>query len=60
MVEILVNKIKYITLIILVCPSTYQNISVDCMEGFNPTAFRMAKTLWSFGRSECNMVKGQT
>ena len=23
---------------------------------FNPTAFRMAKTLWSFGSSECNRV----
>ena len=22
-----------------------------------PTAFRMAKTLWSFGHSECNRVK---
>ena len=26
---------------------------------FNPIALRMAKTLWSFGRSECSMVKGQ-
>ena len=24
---------------------------------FNPIALRMAKTLWSFGRSECNRVK---
>ena len=24
---------------------------------FNPTALRTAKTLWSFGRSECNRVK---
>ena len=24
---------------------------------FNPTALRMAKTLWSFGRSKCNRVK---
>ena len=23
----------------------------------NPTALTMAKTLWSFGRSECNRVK---
>ena len=23
----------------------------------NPIAFRMAKTLWSFGHSECNRVK---
>ena len=23
----------------------------------NPIALRMAKTLWSFGHSECNMVK---
>ena len=23
----------------------------------NPFALRMAKTLWSFGRSECNRVK---
>ena len=23
----------------------------------NPFALRMAKTLWSFGRSECNKVK---
>ena len=26
-------------------------------EFFNPLALRMAKTLWSFGRSECNRVK---
>ena len=25
---------------------------------FNPIALRMAKTLWSFGHSECNRVKG--
>ena len=24
---------------------------------FNPTALRTAKTLWSFGHSECNRVK---
>ena len=24
---------------------------------FNPIALRTAKTLWSFGRSECNRVK---
>ena len=24
----------------------------------NPIALRMAKTLWSFGRSECSRVKG--
>ena len=24
---------------------------------FNPTALRTAKTLWSFGSSECNRVK---
>ena len=24
---------------------------------FDPTALRMAKTLWSFGHSECNRVK---
>ena len=24
---------------------------------FNPIALRMAKTLWSFGHFECNMVK---
>ena len=24
---------------------------------FNPIAFRMAKTQWSFGHSECNSVK---
>ena len=24
---------------------------------FNPIALRMAKTLWSFGRSECNRMK---
>ena len=24
---------------------------------FNPVALRMAKTLWSFGHSECNRVK---
>ena len=24
---------------------------------FNPIALRTAKTLWSFGRSECNKVK---
>ena len=24
---------------------------------FNPIALRNAKTLWSFGRSECNRVK---
>ena len=24
---------------------------------FNPIALRMAKTLWSFGHSECNRVK---
>ena len=25
---------------------------------FNPVALRTAKTLWSFGRSECNRVRG--
>ena len=25
---------------------------------FNPVALRMAKTLWSFGLSECNRVNG--
>ena len=25
--------------------------------GFNPIALRMAKTLWSFGHSECNRDK---
>ena len=25
--------------------------------GFNPIALRMAKTLWSFGHSECKRVK---
>ena len=24
---------------------------------FNPIALRMAKTIWSFGRSECNRIK---
>ena len=27
------------------------------LEIINPIALRMAKTLWSFGRSECNRVK---
>ena len=27
---------------------------------FNPTALRMAKTLWSFGSSACNRVNEQT
>ena len=27
------------------------------MSLFNPIALRMAKTLWSFGYSECNRVK---
>ena len=27
---------------------------------FNPIALRLAKTLWSFGLSECNRVKGRT
>ena len=32
--------------------SKYKNLTY-----INPIALRMAKTLWSFGRSECNMVK---
>ena len=27
------------------------------MHEFNPIALRTAKTLWSFGHSECNRVK---
>ena len=26
----------------------------------NPIALRMAKTLWSFGHSDCNRVKGDS
>ena len=26
-------------------------------ENFNPIALRTAKTLWSFGHSECNRIK---
>ena len=36
-------------------------IAKICIVGshlINPTALRMAKTLWSFGHSECNRVKG--
>ena len=33
-----------------------KNINV-MLEFFNPIARRMAKTLWSFGRSKCNRVK---
>ena len=32
--------------------SVYKNFEL-----FNPTALRTAKTLWSFGSSECNRVK---
>ena len=28
-----------------------------CWNHFYPNALRMAKTLWSFGHSECNRVK---
>ena len=33
--------------------------AVDCQmfSGFNPIALRKAKTLWSFGRSECSRVE---
>ena len=34
--------------------------AVYCPMLFNPIALRMAKTLWSFGHSECNKVKERT
>ena len=36
----------------------YKNLvsCADLQYLFNPTALRMAKTLWSFGRSECDRV----
>ena len=32
-------------------------LTVDIRLRFNPVALKTAKTLWSFGRSECNRVK---
>ena len=32
-------------------------VSIYICYHFNPVALRMAKTQWSFGRSECNRVK---
>ena len=32
-------------------------LSYTILNSLNPIALRMAKALWSFGRSECNMVK---
>ena len=45
----------------IICYQQSNDISLE--EGlseqlFNPIALRMAKTLWSFGQSECNRVKG--
>ena len=39
----------------------YQFLYVFSVEGLavNPIALRMAKTLWSFGHSECNRVNSQ-
>ena len=39
----------------------HQNPSLSniCLKAFNPIALRTAKTLWSFGHSECNRVKIQ-
>ena len=31
-------------------------LQISQVLGFNPIALRTAKTLWSFGRSECNRV----
>ena len=38
------------------CDSEHR-ISHTGKKGFNLIALRTAKTLWSFGRSECNRVK---
>ena len=35
----------------------YQCLNDLQIQTFNPIALRTAKTLWSFGRSECNRVK---
>ena len=35
---------------------TLSGKNVNVMLEFNPIALRMAKTLWSFGLSECNRV----
>ena len=32
-------------------------MSGHVLSSFNPIALRMAKTLWSFGRSECSRIK---
>ena len=37
------------------CVGLYGYVKVPMY--FNPIALTMAKTLWSFGRSECNRVK---
>ena len=33
------------------------DLCIKLCENFNPTALKMAKTLWSFGCSECDRVK---
>ena len=38
--------------------SSLDNIALPMGSTLNPIALRMAKTLWSFGHSECNRVKG--
>ena len=40
--------------------STLKTASLEHTLSFNPTAHRMAKTLWSFGCSECNRDKGRS
>ena len=38
--------------------ATSLNLTFCLLGKFNPIALRTAKTLWSFGRSECNRVNG--
>ena len=35
----------------------YLELRLEQSAVFNPVALRTAKTLWSFGHSECNRVK---
>ena len=52
-------KLKTSTKIILKWTHTNdKNGQVHLSKKINPIALRTAKTLWSFGCSECNRVKG--
>ena len=38
----------------------HRNASVGLIYFFNPTAHKMAKTPWGFGRSECTRIRSRT